>query len=308
MIQLAANWSTALEKLLRKINPPLDYLKMPLEREARLTLNAARALRPVLLHGWGGFYRTGMPEIPQPGVLMELVKASGTPYVSVHLDVQPEDFEVPVTREMALERVVKSVNSLRELTGLEVLLENVAHYAWSERPSFVTDPAFIAKCLELSGAGFLLDLAHARVSAHHRSEDAREYLNALPLEKIKEMHVSGPRLEADGLRDRHLPLSELDYMLLEEMIAKAPNLKVLTLEYGGISDLGKTSDGREIRIPRNDSGALLEQLGRLDTIRKRASGMLRRAPTLPAGWHLDKRFNLPPAEELSKSSIRAMGY
>jgi uncharacterized protein len=308
MIQLAANWSTALEKLLRKINPPLDYLKMPLEREARLTLNAARALRPVLLHGWGGFYRAGMLEIPQPGVLLELVKASGTPYLSVHLDVQAEDFEIPVTRALALERIVGSVRQLQELTGLEVLLENVAHYAWSERPSYITDPEFIAQCFELSGAGFLLDLAHARVSAHHRGQEVRDYLNALPLDKIKEMHVSGARLEADGLRDRHLPLSELDYILLEEVIAKAPNLKVLTLEYGGISDMGKTSDGREIRIPRNDPSALLEQLGRLDTIRKRASGVLRTAPTLPAGWHLDKRFNLAPSEELSRSSIKAMGY
>jgi Protein of unknown function (DUF692) len=188
------------------------------------------------------------------------------------------------------------------------LLENVAHYAWSERPSFVTDTVFIADCLELSKAGFLLDLAHARVSSYHRGEEARDYINALPLDKVKEIHISGARLEADGLRDRHLPLSELDYILLEEVIAKTPNLKVLTLEYGGISDMGKTSNGREIRIPRNDSSALLEQLGRLDTLRKRASGVLRKAPTLPAGWHLDKRFNLPPAEELSQGSIRALGY
>jgi uncharacterized protein len=308
MIKLAANWSTALEKLLRKINPPLDYLKMPLEREARLTLNVARALRPVLLHGWGGFYRAGMLEIPQPGVLLDLVQASSTPYISVHLDVQPEDFETPITRELALERVVKSVSALKKLTGLEVLLENVAHYAWSERPSFVTDPSFIAECLERSNTGFLLDLAHARVSAYHRGEEARDYLGALPLDKVKEIHVSGARLEADGLRDRHLPLSELDYLLLEEVIAKTPNLNILTLEYGGISDMGKTSDGREIRIPRNDSSALLEQLGRLDTLRKRASGVLRTAPTLPAGWHLDKRLNMPPAEELSQGSIRALGY
>ena len=251
MIQLAANWSTALEKLLRKINPPLDYLKMPLEREARLTLNAARALRPVLLHGWGGFYRAGMLEIPQPGVLLDLVQTSSTPYISVHLDIQPEDFDTTLTRDLALERVVKSITTLKKLTGLEVLLENVAHYAWSERPSFVTDPAFIAECLEISNAGFLLDLAHARVSAYHRGEEARDYINALPLDKVKEIHISGARLEADGLRDRHLPLSELDYILLEEVIAKTPNLKVLTLEYGGISDMGKTSDGQEIRIPRN---------------------------------------------------------
>jgi hypothetical protein len=45
----------------------------------------------------------------------------------------------------------------------------------------------------------------------------------------------------------------------------------------------------------------------LDTIRKRASGVLRTAPTLPKGWHLDRRHRVKP-DELSQGSIRALGY
>jgi uncharacterized protein len=307
MIQLAANDSSALRSLLRKINPPVDYLKLPLERELDTQLTAARGLRPVVLHGWGAHYRVGMKDVPDAARLQSLVAQSGTPHLSVHLDVQPEDLE-RMTPGAALERVAESVERLRDLTGLRVLLENIAHYEWSERPSFVSDPQWITAALEISEAGFLLDIAHARVSAYHRHELETDYLDALPLERIAEIHVSAPRLETDGLRDRHLPLQAQDYALLERVLERVGSVKLITLEYGGIPDVGHTRDGREIRIPRNDSGALLEQLAHLDTIRKRCNGALRQATRLPEGWHIDQRRRTPREEELSVGSIRAMGY
>jgi uncharacterized protein len=262
----------------------------------------------VLLHGWGGApYRAGMATIPEAEALQALAVASGTPFISIHLDVQAEDIE-RLTPGAALERVAESVERLRELTNLPILLENVAHYEWSERPSFVTDPGWIAAALEISGAGLLLDLAHARVSAYHRHEHELEYLEALPLASVTEIHLSAPRLETDGLRDRHLPMQARDYELLERVLLRAKTLKLLTLEYGGIPDVGHTRAGTEIRIPRNDSGALLEQLAHLDTIRKRLNGALRAATRLPEGWHIDARRRALPEEELSVGSIQAMGY
>lgn len=307
MIRLAANWSQALEKLLRKVQAPVDFLKIPLERDARSQLAQARSLKPVLLHGWGPPYRIGMAEIPAVDELRELIAASNTPYLSVHLDFQPEDFEAEISQERALERVRESVQRLRQITKLEILLENMPTYAWSERPRFVTDPEFVAAALDCSGAGFLLDIAHVRVAAHHRHEDANAYLERLPLERALEIHVSGPRLEPDGLRDRHLPMLGADYALLERVLERATRALTITLEYGGIPDAGRSREGQEMRFNRNDPAALLEQLGRLDTIRKRVSGTLRTAPTLPQGWHLDRRRRASP-EELSQGSIRALGY
>ena len=312
MIRLAANWSHALEKLLRKVDPPVDYLKVPLETIAipqqgdpRTQVGSARPLRPVLLHGWGVPYRVGMADIPDRELLVELVAKSGTPYLSVHLDLQPEDFTGTPSEAAALERVREGVEALRDLTGLEILLENVAHYAWSERPGFVSDPGFITRALEASGAGLLLDLAHARVSAHHRATAELEYLHALPLDRVREIHTSGPRLERDGLRDRHVAMTDTDYAFLEHALTVTPNLRTITLEYGGIPDAGHTRDGGEIRLSRNDPGLLLEQLGRLDTIRKRASGVLRTAPTLPVGWHLDRKLRERLREEALEQALIA---
>ncbi len=304
MIQLAANDSSALRSLLKKINPPVDYLKLPLHADIETALPLARQLRPVLLHS---SMRAGASDLPDSATFARLIALSNTPFISLHLDVQPEDLE-RLTPGQALERVASTVEILRESTKLPILLENIAHYEWSERPAFVSDPQWITAALEMSDAHLLLDLAHARVSAYHRVDNELEYLNALPLERVWEIHLSAPRLETNGLRDRHLPLQSRDYELLEHVLTRATSTQFLTLEYGGIPDVGLTRDGTQIRIPRNDSGALLEQIAHLDAIKKRINGHLRQATRLPQGWHIDERRRVLPEEELSVSSIQAMGY
>jgi uncharacterized protein len=307
MINLAANDSSALRSLLRKINPPLDFVKIALERDLESQLSSARSLRPVLLHGCGDFWRVGMPTFPNIERLQSWIEQSQTPYISVHLDIQPEDLAHP-TPGAALERVAENVEALRQATGLEVLLENVAHYAWSERPRFVSDPKWIKAALEVSEAGFLLDIAHARVSAQQRGEHAEDYLADLPLKLVREIHSSAPRMEADGLRDRHLGMEQADFDWLEWVLSQTPAVQTLTLEYGGIPDVGHTRSGQPIRIPRNDPSVLLENLAKLDTLRKRLAGKLRQAPRLPLGWHIDQRRPPSREEEISLASIRAMGY
>jgi uncharacterized protein len=307
MINLAANDSSALRGLLRKINPPLDFVKVALERDLETQLSSARSLRPVLLHGCGDFWRVGMPTLPNFERLKSWVATSQTPYLSVHLDIQPEDL-THLTPGAALERVADNVHALRQATGLEVLLENVAHYAWSERPRFVSDPKWIEAALEVSEAGFLLDIAHARVSAQQRGECAETHIAALPLHAVREIHTSAPRMEQDGLRDRHLGMEQPDFDWIEWVLTQTPQVQTITLEYGGIPDTGHTRSGQQIRIPRNDPSVLLENLAKLDTLRKRLAGKLRQAPRLPQGWHIDQRRPAAREEELSLASIRAMGY
>ena len=152
------------------------------------------------------------------------------------------------------------------MTGLETLLENIPHYPWSKAPRFVGDPAFITEALTVAGTRMLLDISHAQVTAYHRGEDFSNYLKRLPLDKVVEMHVSGARMEDDGLRDRHVALTEDDYMLIEKLVCELPPLQILTLEYGGAPEFGSTSSGQKVRIDRNDPQVLREQLLRLKSI------------------------------------------
>jgi uncharacterized protein (UPF0276 family) len=68
------------------------------------------------------------------------------------------------------------------------------------------------------------------VSAAALGVDVRDYLSGLPLRRIAQIHVSGPR-ERDGrLVDAHEPLQEIDYALLDYVLARS-DPRMVTLEY-----------------------------------------------------------------------------
>ena len=58
----------------------------------------------------------------------------------------------------------------------------------------------------------------------------RDYLLQLPLERVVQIHVSGPRIKNGRLFDAHDTLQEEDYALLEFALQRTQP-RVLTLEY-----------------------------------------------------------------------------
>ena len=106
-----------------------------------------------------------------------------------------------------------------------------------------------------------MDIAHARVAAWHRGEPVEQYLVGLPLERAMEVHISGPRMSDEGLRDRHMALTEEDYTLLTFVLNHAPNVRLVTLEYVGRRE--KTAHYNEPDGPE----LLAEQLERLNALR-----------------------------------------
>jgi len=49
----------------------------------------------------------------------------------------------------------------------------------------------INQVLDNTNAKLLLDIAHAKVTATNSHESVYDYLNRLPLEKVKEIHIVG---------------------------------------------------------------------------------------------------------------------
>ncbi len=93
------------------------------------------------------------------------------------------------TREL-LERYIANAGALERSVGRPLVMEQIPRY-------FDTDldemPAgdFLREFCARSGAGLLLDIAHAWLEAHYRGRPAREYLLELPLELTQELHVAG---------------------------------------------------------------------------------------------------------------------
>jgi len=79
----------------------------------------------------------------------------------------------------------------------------------------------------------LLDTAHLRVTASWQGADPFAMLDALPLHRLRELHLSSPRPIAseDGrLDDIHETLEEIDYALLDGVLSRR-RPSAIVLEY-----------------------------------------------------------------------------
>ena len=176
--------------------------------------------------------------------LKVLVPLTKTPHLSAHIgyncqvDYAPDGryvFGRRLPDETLMENMRCNAGLLQDAFGLPLILENqTAVYGGPFIPPFMegcSSASFINRALETTGCDMLLDLAHARVNAAFHKMTIEDYLAALPLETVREMHLSGCRVIKDGLlSDEHLELEETDYDLLR-LTLKRCRPGALTLEY-----------------------------------------------------------------------------
>lgn len=156
---------------------------------------------------------------------------SRCPHISFHINVDSnEDME---SEEDMLSMIQKNISEIRNIFGYEILLENVPAKIGVKARGTLANPEFICKAIKKSNTFFLLDIAHARVAADVLGIPYSDYINRLPLEEVKEIHLSGCVQNSEGkLIANHSEMNEEDYDILDELLEKCPNVKVLTLEYG----------------------------------------------------------------------------
>jgi uncharacterized protein (UPF0276 family) len=164
-----------------------------------------------------------------------------TPWFSLHLGFASERvrFEghmlpesVPLDRDTLFERIVANVRRAKERVPIPLLLENL-DYCPEGAYEHVCDPVFIRAVLEATDTGLLLDLAHLQVSASWFGIAPEAMLDALPLERVVEVHVSGPRPVVGNdarLDDVHETLTERDVELLRGVLQRATP-RAVVLEY-----------------------------------------------------------------------------
>ncbi len=131
--------------------------------------------------------------------------------------------------ERATRRFIQQVKRLERSVSVPVILENIEPLPFAGY-DFEVRTERISQVLEKTGCGFLLDIGHARISAATLGVDVYDYLRGLPLKRVIQVHVSGPRLRAGRLVDAHEPLQEIDYALLDFVLEQA-RPQVVTLEY-----------------------------------------------------------------------------
>jgi uncharacterized protein len=193
---------------------------------------------PFHLHG--GDLLTEVGAVPGAvGRIAAYVAAAGSPWVSLHLCawrrrqlgiMLRQGWRLPIpSAGRALRRVVEQVQRLQEALAVPLLLENVEPLPWPGY-DWHAQPDTIREVVARTGCALLLDTGHARIAAAALGMTAQDYVRALPLVRVRQVHASGPRERAGRLVDAHEPLSEEDYTLLTFVLTRT-QLNVLTLEY-----------------------------------------------------------------------------
>lgn len=131
----------------------------------------------------------------------------------------------------------QNVAWLRGIFRGEILLENNNYFATGAYET-VTNPTFISQLVSNCADGLLFDVAHAKVSSNNLGVPHQEYLDKLLTVPIGQIHLSRPRLIANGtmVDDHGLPrysdFTDLSDMLGVEAISRIP----ITVEHYRDSD------------------------------------------------------------------------
>jgi uncharacterized protein (UPF0276 family) len=96
---------------------------------------------------------------------------------------------IPYTEE-ALRHVIGRVRTVQDYLGCRIALENPSTYL-GFRHSTMTEWEFLAAVAEEADCGILLDVNNVHVSAYNLGFDARRYIDAIPADRVVQIHLAG---------------------------------------------------------------------------------------------------------------------
>ncbi|MGC4091245.1 MAG: DUF692 domain-containing protein [Polyangiaceae bacterium] len=99
-------------------------------------------------------------------------------------------------------RVADRARRIQDRLGLPLGLENISYYAHLGRRE-MPEAEFVASVIEKSQVGLLLDVNNVYVNSQNHGESALDFLRAMPLERVVEIHVAGHERQGDLLIDTH---------------------------------------------------------------------------------------------------------
>jgi len=132
----------------------------------------------------------------QPGWVSDHLCWSADAHSQLH-DLLP----VPLTRE-ALAHVGSRIAQVQDLLGRALVLENVSSYVRFAADE-MGEAEWIAALLKQTGAGLLLDVNNVYVSGRNHGFDPVAYLDALPVEVVRQIHLAGHEDRGDIVIDTH---------------------------------------------------------------------------------------------------------
>jgi uncharacterized protein len=198
------------------------------------TLDAVAERYPVVMHGVS--LSIGSPDPLDREYLRELKALrdrTGARWVSDHLcftgaagtnthDLLP----LPYTEE-ALRHVVERVRIVQELLEAPIALENPSTYL-EFKGSTLPEWEFLATIAKEADCAILLDVNNVFVSAYNHGFDATTYLDAIPFDRVVQMHVAGHTNHGTHIVDTHIgPVVDPVWQLFGEAYRRSGGTSVL---------------------------------------------------------------------------------
>lgn len=198
-----------------------------------------RALRPLSLHGVGlSIGGEAAPDVAHLDRLARLVARYQPAVFSEHLawsthegryfnDLLPLRYDA-----RSLDRVCAHIDLVQSRLGMRMLLENPASYLAFD-DSDIDEAVFLDRVVARTHCGLLLDINNVFVSCHNLGADPAQYIDALPLRAVGEIHLAGHTRDAvsDGpalLIDHHgAPVADAVWCLYADVLARTGPLPTL---------------------------------------------------------------------------------
>ena len=170
------------------------------------------------------------------------------PYLNCHkfshfsFDIGPaaeycktEDYYYVAEREVLTAKelfliTAKRLNYVKGQYNGIVALENLNYFPTSAY-AHVCDPDFISKIVRDNEVYMVLDIAHAMISAHNLGISPESYFNRLPLDRVKEIHLSAHGMLDGKWRDLHNRPNDETYKILEMLSGHIKNDTYLIVEF-----------------------------------------------------------------------------
>ncbi len=228
-------------------------------------LERVRARYPLVMHGVSlsigstapldlGYLRSvrELARRIEPAGISDHLCWTGVGGVNLH-DLMP----LPFTME-AVAHVAARVRQAQDVLDCQLMLENVSSYV-ACADAEMTEWEFVAQVSEAADCLLLLDVNNVYVNSVNHGFDAREYLRALPVARVRQLHLAGHSRQGGMLIDTHdAPVAEAVWRLYERAVARFPEAAT-TLE-------------RDDHIP-----PLAELVAELDHARRLAASVLEAA-------------------------------
>ena len=128
---------------------------------------------------------------------------------------------LPYTKE-AINVLCHNIAQAKQKIDAPLILENIT-YAAALPGAEMTEAQFLTEIVERTDCGLLLDITNLHTNAVNHGFDAGEFLDAIPLEKVVQIHFTGGEWQDEILIDSHSrPTPTPVWELMAEVFRRAP--------------------------------------------------------------------------------------